>query len=86
MEIRRRDFLEGTWAPFLLHAATLRFRYPCAPPAVAHGLQCVLHAGPAKASETDPAIQTILASVGTLRRTRGRNSWKTSDAGSIHIQ
>jgi len=31
VEIRRRDFLEGTWAPFLLHAATLRFRYPRAP-------------------------------------------------------
>ncbi|KAK9833328.1 hypothetical protein WJX81_006760, partial [Elliptochloris bilobata] len=28
VEIRRRDFLEGTWAPFLLQAATLRFCYP----------------------------------------------------------
>ena len=37
VEIRRRDFLEGTWAPFLLHAATLRFRYPCAQPSVAYG-------------------------------------------------
>ena len=44
VEIRRRDFLEGTWAPFLLHAATLRFRYPCAQPAVAmvSALYCML--------------------------------------------
>ncbi|BDA43718.1 probable galactokinase at C-terminar half [Coccomyxa sp. Obi] len=27
VEIRRRDFLEGTWAPFLLHAAELNFSY-----------------------------------------------------------
>ena len=27
VEIRRRDFLEGTWAPFLLHAASLEVSY-----------------------------------------------------------
>lgn len=31
VEIRRRDFLEGTWAPFLLHAAELNFTYKCVP-------------------------------------------------------
>ena len=31
VEIRRRDFLEGTWAPFLLHAAELTFTYECVP-------------------------------------------------------
>lgn len=31
VEIKRRDFLEGTWAPFLLHAAELNFAYKCAP-------------------------------------------------------
>lgn len=31
VEIRRRDFLEGTWAPFLLRAAELNFSYECAP-------------------------------------------------------
>lgn len=30
VEIKRRDFLEGTWAPFLLHAAELNFAYKCA--------------------------------------------------------
>jgi hypothetical protein len=29
VEIRRRDFLEGTWAPFLLHAAALDVTYEC---------------------------------------------------------
>ena len=33
VEIKRRDFLEGTWAPFLLHAAELNFAYKCARPA-----------------------------------------------------
>jgi hypothetical protein len=27
VEIKRRDFLEGTWAPFLLRAAELDFAY-----------------------------------------------------------
>ena len=30
VEIRRRDFLEGTWAPFLVHAASLDVAYECA--------------------------------------------------------
>lgn len=30
VEIKRRDFLEGNWAPFLLHATELNFTYELA--------------------------------------------------------
>lgn len=67
VEIRRRDFLDGTWAPFLLHAAELRFSYKCVQPHAIITCSLRLPSRPTFIFSTNPAAFPIIYGLSVVR-------------------